>query len=196
MKILSVVTMAAVAGVSAWASEGAQPAERRVVVCVAMGLDFVVQRAESMAASMFVGAGVQIEWRRDRSCPPEAIRISFADHTHPGFRPGVLAYALPYEGTHIRVFWDRLPPQNETKGRAALLAHVLVHEITHILQGTCRHSESGVMKAGWKTAEYNEMAFNPLPFTEMDVILIHKGLDARDARDRAANSTPSPLPLP
>jgi hypothetical protein len=94
------------------------------------------------------------------------------------------------------VFWDRLPPQNETEGMAGILAHVLVHEITHILQGVRRHSESGVMKAGWARAEYNEMAFQPLPFTKTNVILIHKGLDARDARDRAANSPPSPLPLP
>jgi hypothetical protein len=28
-----------------------------------------------------------------------------------------------------------------------VLAHVLVHEITHILQGIDRHSESGVMKS-------------------------------------------------
>ena len=59
-----------------------------------------------------------------------------------------LAYALPYEGTHIVILFDRVRKM-QPNYVPAVLAHVLVHEVTHILQGIQRHSESGVMKAHW-----------------------------------------------
>ena len=58
-----------------------------------------------------------------------------------------------------------------------ILAHVMVHEITHVLQGVSRHSESGVMKATWTMKEYGEMLPKPLPFTDDDVLLIRLGLE-------------------
>lgn len=57
-----------------------------------------------------------------------------------------------------------------------VLAHVLVHEITHILEGIDRHSESGVMKAQWTVEDYRAMADKPLPFAAIDVDLIQRGL--------------------
>lgn len=60
-----------------------------------------------------------------------------------------------------------------------LLAHVLVHEITHILQGTCRHSDTGIMKARWTHQDYMEMGQKPLSFTEKDLQLIRTGLAKR-----------------
>jgi hypothetical protein len=184
MTILRVVTAAMVAGTIGWAGE-VHSLDRTVDVCVAMGEDFAVQRAQSIAAGMFLQAGVRIEWHRDRSCPQDAIRVSFSDGTNRNFRPEAVAYALPYEASHIVVFYDRLR-QHGSARLPVVLAHVLVHEITHMLQGVCRHSESGVMKARWTTREYDEMAFQPLPFTPADVLLIHMGLDARESRLAAA----------
>ena len=180
MRILRMVTMAAVAGACAWAAEVDRPAERPVEVCASMGYDFTVQRAETIASDMFRQAGVKIEWHRDHSCPAGAIRISFSDGTYRKTLPDALAYALPYERTHIVVFYDRLRRHGSAR-LAVLLAHVMVHEITHILQGVSRHSDSGIMMAHWGTNEYNEMAFHPLPFTAADVRLIHIGLDARES---------------
>jgi hypothetical protein len=65
---------------------------------------------------------------------------------------------------------------------SAVLAHVLVHELTHILQGFPRHSEGGVMKAHWDSGDFAQMTWKPLPFTEVDVDLIQRGLDVREAR--------------
>ena len=59
------------------------------------------------------------------------------------------------------------------------LAHVLVHEITHILQASDRHSDSGVMKARWIAQDYEAMARKPLRFTSEDLDLIHRGAAAR-----------------
>jgi len=86
------------------------------------------------------------------------------------------------------VFYDRI---NHLVGgdlrTPALLAHVLVHEITHVLEGVDRHSETGVMKALWTEADYVQMRAKPLPFTDWDIQLIHKGLESRGARLAAAN---------
>ena len=184
MRILGVMTMLVVAA-SACAGEEVRAAARRVAVCSVTGIDFATGRAQPIAAGMFATAGIRIEWKNIRACPPDAIRITFSQKTRPDFLPEALAYALPYEGTHIVVFYDRLQERGQPNRLPAILAHVMVHEITHILQGVHRHSESGVMKAGWTADDFNEMAFKPLPFTQEDVTLIHNGLDTREIHTAA-----------
>jgi hypothetical protein len=182
MRILGVMTMALVMAASACAGEASQRMDRRVTVCSGMGTDFAIPRAQQIAAGMFAGIGVRIDWKSERACPPDAIRISFSQQTDRDFMPGSCAYAKPYEGIHIVVFYDRLRQGGQPNRLPGVLAHVMVHEIAHILQGVHRHSESGVMKAVWTTDDFNEMAFKPLPFTQIDVDLIHNGLDAREIR--------------
>ena len=58
---------------------------------------------------------------------------------------------------------------------------MLAHEITHILEGISRHSKSGIMKAQWDDAERYRMWSEALAFAQVDVELIHLGLDARAA---------------
>ena len=94
MKILSVMTML-VAAASACAGETARAPQRRVTVCSAPGTDFTVPRAQSIVAGMFAGIGIGIEWKSERACPPDAIRITFSYETDRGLLPGALAYALP-----------------------------------------------------------------------------------------------------
>ena len=195
MKILSVMTIATVAAASVWATEAPTP-NRRVTVCIEVGNhQFLLTRAKTIAEGMFAEVGVKIDWHRDYACPREAIRIDFSEDRFNHF-PRAYAYALPYEGTHIRVFFDRLQEQGDPERLPALLAHVLVHEIAHILQGVSRHSDSGVMKAFWTAADYSEMGFKPLHFTQTDVDLINFGLDARASRKAAGASTPSMIAVP
>jgi hypothetical protein len=99
-----------------------------------------------------------------------------------------LAYAMPHEGVHIVVFWDRMecgliPTE--------LLAHVMVHEITHILEGVSRHSESGIMRAQWTEVDHKTMKTHPLSFAAEDVDLIHRGLVTRSAALAGTKRTPS-----
>jgi hypothetical protein len=188
MKILGVLTMAVMAAASDCEAEIDGAAERKVMVCMASNADFAVfWRAESVAADMFAKAGVRIEWKSYDACPREAIRISFSDHTNADFLPGAFAYAMPYEGVHIVVFYGRVKLIEPAKF-PYVLAHVLVHEITHVVQGVSRHSESGVMKAHWTSGDLSQMAFKPLPFTPADIVLIHRGLDARQLRLTAATA--------
>ena len=91
------------------------------------------------------------------------------------------------------LFGNRLPSVMRSLGQgvaeeaaAVLLAHVLAHEITHVLQGTVRHSEEGLMKARWTAEDRMSMRVKPLPFTAYDIQLIQSGM-ANCARLQAAS---------
>jgi hypothetical protein len=161
----------------------------------------VLYQAQARAAKAFAEVGVRIEWRigRPSGTQPEresAIVIHLAEQAPADYLAGALAFAKVYEGVHITVFWDRIECQRRFAPPVVVLAHVLVHEITHILQGVDRHSESGVMKSQWTAKDQHAMASKPLQFTPLDVQLIAHGLDSRrDARTRAGwiRETPARL---
>ena len=140
----------------------------------------VVSRAKFLASDLFDRVNVKIEWHcgkprgegADNAIAVE-LYLPYDGHPHP------IAYALPYEGVHIRVFYDRVQYQSNP---AALLAHVLVHEITHILQGADHHSLTGIMKERWSIADIDKMSSRTLMFTEADVLLLQKGLAIRAQR--------------
>jgi hypothetical protein len=133
---------------------------------------------------MFAKAGVHIQWRTDRpklDQPNPPIVLDITSHTPGTLKPGALAYALVYEGVHIKVFWDRVQESaNCNPGLThKLLAHVMVHEITHVLQRINGHSENGIMKAHWTQSDILQMRLKPLPFESDDIRWIHYGLAAR-----------------
>ena len=86
---------------------------------------------------------------------------------------------MPYQGRHITVFLDRIETMEHPE---PVLAHVIVHEITHVVQGVCRHSDTGLMKAHWTTRDLFEMRYMPLTFTQEDLMLLYRGL-GRDLTD-------------
>jgi hypothetical protein len=122
--------------------------------------------------------GVTLIWVDSKSCPPEGIHITLTGQTPATLQPGALAYALPYEGTHIRVFRDRIEA-NQPALVPHLLAHVLVHEIIHILEGCTRHSDRGVMKAHWNGVDFAQMLWGELPIAQEDIDLVHVGIEKR-----------------
>jgi hypothetical protein len=175
-------TVAAPARIAAQAGDGAPAAQMSVTVCVdSSASPRVLARSEAIASGMYARIGVRIDWRKGfRGCPPQGIQIVVSSLTPPTLMPGSVAYAMPYEGVHVRVFYDRIsghsfdlvPP---------LLAHVLAHEIGHILQRIHRHSDEGVMKARWDDDDYDRMIREPLEFTSHDIELIRQGLALRAA---------------
>jgi hypothetical protein len=134
--------------------------------------------SKAIASKMLRKVGVTLVWVDSKSCPPEGIHITLTGRTPPTLQPGALAYALPYEGTHIGVFRDRIEA-NQPALVPHLLAHVLVHEIIHILEGCTRHSESGVMKAHWDGADFTRMLWSELPIAQEDIDLVHAGMGKR-----------------
>lgn len=200
MKIAVMMAVAAMAGMSANARQSRGGDRPKVLVYVDNSAvqPRVLHLAEAIADGMFATAGVRIEWRghspEGSSLHGGALAIGLASKTPAQLLPGALGFARVYEGVHIDVFCDRLDRLAPASAAAVpLLAHVLVHEITHILQGIDRHSDSGVMKQCWTAADYAAMASNLLPFTPEDILLIHQGLAARARGETlvAADSVPA-----
>jgi hypothetical protein len=152
--------------------------------------------AEGIASRMFATAGVALEWRsphnraRDQVPAGRTIVVDFEMVARPDSSPSALAYALPYEGGHIVVFYDRITSsgRNNPIYRPTILAHVLTHEITHLLQGVAHHSATGIMKARWDAGDYLEMTHHPLPFVPEDLELLRKGLRRREIAAQAASA--------
>jgi hypothetical protein len=179
MKITTIAAVAIALAMSARADE---------VTVYVQGLSVVpapmLNRARSLANQMFASVDVKIDWRIGQQHLSEtrrerAIMVEIVTDTPRELKSGALAFALPYEGVHIKIFYDRVQAATDPELTPNVLAHVMVHEITHILQGTCRHSDTGVMKARWAHADYMEMGQKPLSFTDEDVQLIKAGLAAR-----------------
>jgi hypothetical protein len=129
-----------------------------------------------MASDIFAGAGVKLSWRPGfKGCPRQGILITMMNQTPPAMHPRALAYATPYEGTHIWIFYDRVA-QSGRSLLPFLLTNVIVHEVAHVLQGTVRHSEQGIMKAHWSQDDFNSMLRRELTFNTDDIDLINEVL--------------------
>lgn len=171
-------------GTSALAQNSAEDAMTTVKVYLLRNVSdrrLNVSWAQNIAARMFAEAGVRIRWqvgepRRGEQYMP--IIVDLTENTPKPLVPGALACAQVYEGIHIRVFWDRV--QNTVGGATPLatflLAHVMAHEIVHILEGIDRHSQTGLMKPSWTQMEIEGMSVHPLSLAPEDVQLIHRGL--------------------
>jgi hypothetical protein len=159
-------------------------AGQAVTVCMKFVSDTpLLSSAEKLASKMFAEIGVEIEWSGSDDCHLRggAIVVILSYAIDPRKQPGAFAFSRPYEGTHIVIFWDRIQHKLPRSGASILLAHVLAHEITHILQIDTRHSETGVMKAAWSDDDFFQMVKRPLRFTERDVELIYLGMAGRRA---------------
>lgn len=188
MRLLGTVMMAAI-GASAWAGQTGEARVSSVTVCVDKGGPGVDSSAQMIASKVFGAIALKIKWVDDGSCPSslDAIKVRLSHETPENLLPAALAYALPpeathFEGAHIAVFWDRIKRPGRSVSAAQLLGYVLVHEITHILQGINRHSAAGIMKAYWNDADYYKMRRSTLSFTEDDIDLIHLGLQKDQAQ--------------
>jgi len=202
MKIGAQTTiLVAAAGAAAWAGGGVSAADRKVTVCMDTLPGITVGTAQTIAARMFTGIGMKLEWRTYH-CPSQAIGISLTNAITSGIGnttgqigqdlslktpsdslPGALGYAASSEGTHIVVLWDRLQLCVSQDRRPSLLARVIAHEITHVLQGYSRHSQRGLMKAHWNSYDYFQMAQMPLAFATEDIEPINRGLARRESRE-------------
>ena len=135
--------------------------------------------ARALAATTLSGAGISILWRSGKArnaAPGPGITVQMCGRTPKDYHPGALAFARPFDqGGDIEVFYWRIWQAVPSELVGVLLGHVLVHEITHVLQGTDRHTQEGIMKAYWDANDYRRMRFKLLAFTQTDIDLIHKG---------------------
>jgi len=176
---------------------GAESANK-IQVCVNAGNDtpqIVLLRAEALTSRMLATAGVAVKWHSD-GCPArDAIIIDFTSGKPSSHHPDALAYAQVYESVHIVVLFDRV--QSAAGGSirlCSILAHVMTHEITHLLEGVGRHSATGVMKAHWSPKDFDLMESGCLPFASEDLLLIRLSMERRASGLAAAALTDTAAP--
>ena len=143
MRMAAIFAMAGLAGMSAGAGEAEEPLTVYLSNTAIVPSE-IMMVSQNLAARMFVSAGVRIVWRIDVPADlgpgrDRAIVIRMAEDTPKNYLPGAVAFALPYQGEQITVFYDRLEQAVVPFTAPTLLAHVMVHEITHILQRVNRH---------------------------------------------------------
>ena len=145
-------------------------------------------RSVSRARAMFAAIGIRMEWAHretwrhaelikcdaSRGVP---IRVRLVGYVRGG-KPDVMGVANPYAvGEKIIVIrYDLVEAAESAPIREALMAHVLVHEITHVLQGIAHHDQTGIMEKHWSPSEIAEMPKIAMSFTPAGVELIQMGL--------------------
>jgi hypothetical protein len=181
MKTTRLVAMVAMAGASLCAGQSAAVQKATVTICLEPD-PLVLMGVRPLVSKMFASIAVRVDWHDRDSCPVGvgAIQVRMS-HNPPSIRKfKSLAFAQPYEGT-IVVFPDRVQELNRNGG-PSVLAHVLVHEIAHVIEGIDRHSATGIMKDKWDDNDYFQMRRKPLRFAQKDVDLIYDGLQVRQGR--------------
>src|SRR5580692_9280860 len=140
-----------------------------------------------LASGIFEKIGVHVNWRTGElsatrgDAGNETLRKAFGirtlEHAPESATPGALASAriVGAAGTEITVYKDRVLRflDNHSNLAGVGAGYVLAHELAHVMQGVGRHSESGILKAQWSNADFEEMVFHKLAFTNFDVDLIH-----------------------
>jgi hypothetical protein len=190
MKCIAMVILAT-KGTSMLGGEVAKPKQHQLTACMSRDTDFaVIYPAQMFAIKLFAEIGLKLQWRAEDSCPSsvDVIKVSISKQTPRNQHPGAVAYALPYEGSHIVVLYDRVKLGVPHTYVSQVLAYVLVHEITHIIEGIDRHSEAGIMRAKWDDADNYEMSRMKLRFAEDDIVLIRVGLEKRAQQERGKAS--------
>jgi hypothetical protein len=183
MRLVVLASLTALVVLPGTAQPIVEGSAQRVVICLSGRYwDADIACARYVAARMFAGIGITTEWHwGERSCRDETRRhfVIALEYDAPAEElPNALALAQPYEGVHVQVFYTRLRGSVDTFDVPYLLAHVLVHELTHMMQVTGHHSSSGVMKARWSPSDHRAMRSGSLGFTPEDVQLIREGLNA------------------
>ena len=177
--------MAAVFALTGHGGEGPAPKlEWSLTVCLPSA-PAEARRAQPILLRMFADIGVGISWNEPRdSCLPDSVVVTIATDTPRTLSPGALADSRLFEGSEIRVFYNRVLEMVPPDWVPCLLAHVLAHELAHVAQAIDRHSSHGLMKATWELADLRQMVRGLLRFAPHDVDLIRRGLEAK-ARQKA-----------
>jgi hypothetical protein len=186
MKITQIMTIAAVVAVSPKVGQ-ADHVSARTMTAYLIDHRHECYRstatAEKISTKIFAAIDLKLEWRHSRPpARPDPSALTFIieliDNTPGEYRPNALAFATPYEGVHIKVFFDRVV-RMDREYPDAILGHVLAHEITHLIEGVKRHSKTGLMKAWYSPSEIAGMRKHPMAIAEEDIVLIRLSLQGR-----------------
>lgn len=172
--MIRIVLLACITHVTAYGVE----TRRNPAVCMQLKTPdqhLLSSLAKGLTTRIFAGIGVPLEWRAcepDSEPSPTTIVVELVSRTPPEFMSGALGYAMPGR-RRIVIFFDRIEWMPDAW---VVLGHVMAHEITHVIQGVPRHSDTGLMKPHYRNSDLSEMRHKSLPFTQEDLLLLYDGL--------------------
>jgi len=192
MALPRVIALALLAGLTVRADNTSTRAPYSMNVCVSrIGETWIIAQAEALAGRMFAEIGVSVAWYHDdhhcKAPRADFLHVALSRGESDFAFPGALAYTRLHDKAHIEVFYDRIVQCVEPREWSNLLAHVLAHEITHLLEDVNRHSSEGLMKARWDGNDMIKMSWKPLPFAAEDIDLIHHALIQQSLIQSAGN---------
>lgn len=166
---------------------GVNGAEAETVVPVCVGRNASLTSGAAAlrnAEKLFANAGIATKWYDLDRCPNRADAILITLETHPRdpVTPRAMAYAFPYEGSHIVVLIDRVLAFANSSCISLtqyVLAYVMAHEVCHILEGVAHHSDTGIMKGSFGRDEAFQIRTFSLQFAADDIELMHIGIESR-----------------
>jgi hypothetical protein len=185
---IHLVLLAIFGGVGSWAANAAGNPDFQVAIRL-LGSDKVsapdLRGAKDVASAILASASVHVRWQDGDTIQAAAdtIDVRFVHSKLLSTNPRSVAEA---NGDRITVFLDRVSDYANRNPlyMPRILGHVLAHEIGHVLQGTGRHSRSGVMKAHWDEDDYITMRTKNLGFIREDAAAIESHLTQNRARTR------------
>ena len=171
--------------------------QRTLTVCMATNPSLeqgtTLSLAKGYATRIYRSIGVELRWKNTcssaeleapgtRLSPNLAtVGVAWAPTAPADLAPGAFAAARPFlpTGMRITVYRDRLArPMQDHNRAAAVLGHVLAHELGHVLLGHTGHARAGLMQPHWSNLEQSAMQYNLLPFTPEDAEDIRTRMDA------------------
>jgi hypothetical protein len=188
MRIITIARIALLVCMAQATAHGSE-AHPNLTVCMQVGTPdrhLISKLAQVVATRIFANIGIPLDWR---ACEPAGessqtpIVVQLVSGKNEGQMSGVLGYAVPYR-RHIIIFFDRIEGMQDDW---TVLGHVMAHEITHVIQGVARHSDTGLMKPRWSNRDLRQMRYKPLPFTPEDLMLLYSALGMR----RESTDTPT-----
>jgi hypothetical protein len=155
-----------------------------------------------VAHSILKDAGIAVTWRDGGECdqaaerdvrlrkgaeavPEVIVRIVVSPPESPA---GPLGFSLVdvalRSGTLATVFADRIADLAQLAGVDAgrLLGRAMAHEVAHLLIGTTRHANDGLMRGTWTTGELRREQPRDWMLTSDDIEGMRRGLAARARR--------------
>ena len=191
------------AAVSAWAEAGQQPSVEIYVYNQAGVSAGVLSQAEKESTRIFRIAGLQTKWVECSTAEvvgtecngllqagDVVLQIVHETRKLKGDVFGAAFLGQDGTGQYTNVFYDRVNELNRDRKvpPAEVLAHVMAHEIGHLLLGLNSHSMSGIMRGYWDSEELKAIERGRLLFSAEQSKLMRGRLAAITARRDAQNT--------
>jgi hypothetical protein len=144
----------------------------------------VLSAAKHEAVDIFARAGIAIVWHDEAPDAPAAYRFAVKivpnALSHLNAKPHVMGAALRDThgaiGTIVYAFFGRIHDFARVKrvSGGTMLAHVIAHEVGHLLLPKGSHSERGLMRGTWDRAQVENAVRGELTFTPEEIRTIAK----------------------